>query len=502
MASQLINQRLIKYLTTALVGILSFLAFAPYDQKWILVLSYLYLVSVLTSSSTQNKWIHVLLWGFGLWFAGTFWLIVSIHYHGNVDLALSVTALIFLGFLLSSIFVLPTMLFIYIKKISNFANVLILSSILILLESARFFILGGFPWLQPGVIFLDTVLDFLIPIIGVIGCSLLFYLIVSSAALSSRKVYKYGLSILLIIAFSLPSLTTKLENHYSSDKYLKFGIVQPSFGPRQKFEGDDGKSVEDRLISLSLEKKKLDLIIWPESPFPYTFKSSYGTNLVRKLEENNLNVISGIYQAESTPTSVNYFNTLTVLSSEKLPGYKKVNLVPFGEFLPFESILRGLIDFFNLPMSFLKPGNITNETIPFRNHSILPLICFDTAYINNYIHKVKKSTIVINVSNDSWFGESIGPHQHFQIVRSRAKEINRWILRSTTSGISGFINNKGTIVDKIGVNEKGIISHSVPQIKNNSIFVNFGYDLMRYLIIFCTFFIIILFLRKVINEDS
>ena len=98
MASQLINQRLIKYLTTALVGILSFLAFAPYDQKWILVLSYLYLVSILTSSSTENKWLHILLWGFGLWFAGTFWLIVSIHYHGNVNIAISVTALIFLGF--------------------------------------------------------------------------------------------------------------------------------------------------------------------------------------------------------------------------------------------------------------------------------------------------------------------------------------------------------------------------------------------------------------------
>ena len=124
---------------------LSFLAFAPYDQKWILVLSYLYLVSILTSSTTEDKWLHILLWGFGLWFAGTFWLIVSIHYHGNVNIVLSVTALIFLGFLLSSIFVLPTMLFIYIKRISNFINALILSSIFILLESARFFILGGFP---------------------------------------------------------------------------------------------------------------------------------------------------------------------------------------------------------------------------------------------------------------------------------------------------------------------------------------------------------------------
>ena len=187
MASQLINQRLIKYLTTALVGILSFLAFAPYDQKWILVLSYLYLVSILTSSSTENKWLHILLWEFGLWFAGTFWLIVSIHYHGNVHIVLAVIALIFLGFLLSSIFVLPIMLFIYIKRISNFTNALILSSILILLESARFFILGGFPWLQPGVIFLDTILDFLIAIIGVIGCSLLFYLRVAAEPLVQKK---------------------------------------------------------------------------------------------------------------------------------------------------------------------------------------------------------------------------------------------------------------------------------------------------------------------------
>ena len=147
------------------------------------------------------------------------------------------------------------------------------------------------------------------------------------------------MSILLIIAFAIPSLTTKLDIHNSSDEHLKFGIVQPSFGPRQKFESDYGKSIEDRLISLSLEKDGLDLIVWPESPFPYTLKSSYGNNLVRRLEENNLNVISGIYQSESAPTSINYFNTLTILSSEKLSGYKKVNLVPFGEFLPFESIL-------------------------------------------------------------------------------------------------------------------------------------------------------------------
>ena len=132
----------------------------------------------------------------------------------------------------------------------------------------------------------------------------------------------------------------------------------------------------------------------------------------------------------------------------------------------------------------------------------MPLICFDTAYINNYIQKVKKSTIVVNVSNDSWFGESSGPHQHFQIVRSRAKEINRWILRSTASGISGFIDNKGTIVDKMEINEQGIISFNVPQTTNNSLFVNFGYDLMRYLIICCSFFIILLFLRKVLNENS
>ena len=109
---------------------------------------------------------------------------------------------------------------------------------------------------------------------------------------------------------------------------------------------------------------------------------------------------------------------------------------------------------------------------------------------------------MINISNDTWFGSSIGPYHHLSITRVRAIENNRWIVRATNNGFSAIIDNKGTIVDKMEINEQGIISFNVPQTTNNSLFVNFGYDLMRYLIICCSFFIIILFLRKVLNENS
>ena len=146
-----------------------------------------------------------------------------------------------------------------------------------------------------------------------------------------------------------------------------------------------------------------------------------------------------------------------------------MKLVPFGEFLPFENILNNL-GFKKITEghgSFLK-GKEKNNLI-FDNINILPLICYEIIFPDLIKRSDVDTNLIINISEDGWFGKSIGPDQHFVKSIFRAIENNTFLLRSTNQGVSAIIDNKGNVIKQLNRNEAGNIEFEVPLIKSNKI---------------------------------
>jgi apolipoprotein N-acyltransferase len=168
--------------------------------------------------------------------------------------------------------------------------------------------------------------------------------------------------------------------------------------------------------------------------------------------QNGATLITGIPTRQGNQT----FNSVIALGQGN-GIYHKRHLVPFGEYVPLENWLRGLIRFFDLPMSAFTSGNDQQPLLRVKSHPIATAICYEIVYQDLVAKSARDAEIILTVSNDTWFGSSFGPHQHFQIARMRAIENRKPLIRATNDGISALIN------------EQGLVSNALPQFQRDSL---------------------------------
>jgi len=458
-------------------GIIGIFAFAPFSVKLLIFISYAYLIYIIIYHD-KSLFLKVFLWGVGHWGLGMSWIIVSVYYYGETTIALSIFLYILLVVILTLVFTSP-LLFIrtILNKISINSDlyvILVISSFLILSELSRYFLLNGVPWLIPGNIYLDTLTQNIYPLFGVTLTSYLIYILCSYLAISYHKKNRLFIPILLIVFSVLPSFNKTFE----LKEGLTISIVQPSSDPFLKYDNNYYSTIEDNLIKLLMSSSKTsEIVVIPEAELPYPIQSTNFNRFINKID-NKDKLIMGVWDVEDNLV----YNSIYNLKNNN--SYKKTHLVPFGEYIPFVSSLRGLIGFFELPMSNVSHGPKNQENILIMNNvNVATPICFDIAFANTVRKMNKSSFLMINISNDTWFGNSIGPHHHLSISRVRSIENNRWTIRATNDGISAIINNKGTIVDKLDKGTSGILEGKVELIENNSFYNRFGY-LLSYIISF------------------
>jgi len=459
---------LFEHLILGVVGASSFLAFSPFDFKVILVLTHVFLFqAILSSDSLFSAFKRSISWGLGYWIGGVGWLIVSIHYYGNTSIYIASIIIILMALLLSIVFIGPISLLQKAGKFNSvFGNSILCAGILTAIELFRFTLGGGFPWLLPGLILIDTVSQDLLPILGVYGGSFLIYF-VSLFAVNSykKKSYKHGLLCILFLLIFYPHTGYK---NIPLDNGMDIAIIQPSLDPFKKYRETYQNDIEDALINLSKIESNVDLLIWPESPLPYLNSSQQMNRLLDRANEYPM-ILSGGWEYNNGELQ----NVMGILGSDDT--YAKRHLVMFGEYIPFEGIFRGIIEFFDMPMSNVTAGEKNQEMFNIQGKVILGLICFDVAFPLSFISQAKTADFIVNISNDTWFGSSYGPYQHLQIVRARALELNKWIARGTSDGISTIVDNKGTIVSKLEKGSQGILLGTIYSEKKESYFVKFGY---------------------------
>jgi len=486
---QIYKSPLASYIFLGLVGGLSTLAFSPFNIKLIIPFTLATLIySTVDSRNVIDACKRTFSWGLGYWMCGTGWLIVSIHYYGNTDIIISSIIILFMGMLLSAVFITPFALVRFIQFNQNiFFKSLAIASILIILEFSRFLLLGGFPWLLPGLVFIDTLGQTTIPIFGVYGASYIIYFfssLIAFSVLEKRKNFLF-----LVASFLLIFIPYQTNQKYESNQGLNLSIIQPSLDPFKKYTAGSDVAIEDTLLNLTNKSNDADLIIWPESPLPYLDSDPRMTRLISRLGEEQT-ILSGSWQYRNNKLH----NSMTILGSDQT--YLKRHLVPFGEYVPFENLLRGIIDFFDMPMSSISAGMPNQELLNTNNFKILGMICFDIAFPLSYIHQMREADFIVNISNDTWFGNSYGPYQHLQIVRARALESNKWIARGTSDGISTIVDNKGTIVSKISKGTKGALNGRIYKTQETSFFYEWGYSIIPLISLIMFMFMFVVRSRK------
>ena len=450
-------------------GLSGVLAFAPFSIKFLIIPTYSYLIHLVFFSDYKQFKTKLALWTLGHWGIGVSWIIVSVYYYGNIGyLASSIVYILFL--ILIIIFAVAPIRLFKVQEMYNTSlySIVYISAALLLIELTRDFFFGGFPWLIPGTVSVDTLLSNLLPIFGIAGASLLIYLGAASVASFWNSSKKTAISILVFTALFLIPFNEK--NITDNNDFISVAIVQPSLDPRLKLKQIYKPLIQETLIKLSLtDSIKPELIIWPEAELPFVYKSREYYLLKERFGEST-ELITGMWSFEGSKL----FNSLVNIKTDQI--YKKQHLVPFGEYIPFKTILNPILIRFGAPISDISPGKQGQLSIKVKdNLNAAPLICYDVVFGNDVRKAVKSSNFIINISNDSWFGRSLGPYQHLEISRIRAIENNKWLLRSTNDGFSAVIDNNGTIVSIMSKGEQGVIYQEIGTNNSATIYASFGY---------------------------
>ena len=459
--------KILNFIIPALFGLIGIFAFAPFSIKFLIFISYGYLIHLLISNNNGVFW-KVFCWGLGHWGLGMSWIIVSVYYYGETTIAMSSIIYILLVVILTLIFTSPLLILksalSFTKINNNFFSVLFISSIFTISEFSRYFFLNGVPWLIPGNIFLDTISQNIYPIFGVTAASFFIYFICALFIVYSNNKISYVSAAILIISLLPFSPADEIKDG------IKVSIVQPASDPFLKYEDNYYLKIEDNLNKLiDTVSKDSELVVLPEAELPYSQNSIRFINFLRNTEISE-KIILGVWKYDDAKL----YNA--IFSPRYNEAYKKIHLVPFGEYIPFIEGLRGIINFFDLPMSNVSHGSQLQENIRILdNIPISSPICFDIAFPNTVRKMNKSSLLMINVSNDTWFGNSIGPYHHLSIARVRSIENNRYTIRATNDGISAIISNKGTIVTLLDKGKSGILEGNVKLIKNSTFYSRNGH---------------------------
>ena len=254
---------------------------------------------------------------------------------------------------------------------------------------------------------------------------------------------------------------------------VKAALIQGNVPQEIKWDPQQLRNTLQLYADLSRENWDADVIVWPENAataFYHQIDEGYLEPLGREARSHNTDILVGLPVLDEN--GEDYYNSMVSLTETPV-FYHKRHLVPFGDYVPFET-LRGLIKFFDLPMSAFVPGASEQPQMMLAGHPVGVSICYEDAFSSELRDTVPAATMLINATNNAWYGDSFAPHQHLQISRSRGLETGRPILRVTTNGISAFIDYKGKIQQKSPQFELAVLKGDIQPREGVTPYVRFG----------------------------
>ena len=494
------------------LGSITSLSLPPYNFLLINFITFTLFFIFLIRKTKKNKklaFFYGWLFGFGYFVTNIYWITISLTFDETFKLLIPISILLVPGFL-AIFYGFISYLFIIFKPKKIIASLFFFSLIFGLIEFVRGKILTGFPWNLIAYSFSNQLeILSITSILGTYGFNLFCISLFVSPALffinNSKKDILLIIFFSLIIGFFYFYGSSKHSNFEKADikKYShKIRIIGSNINLDRFYHNVDPTFIITELIQISEPAKDEKIIfIWPEGILPSIYQdelNEYFQLFENKFNKNHFLVI-GINSRSLGESEKKYFNSLAIYDHKLklINSYSKINLVPFGEFLPFEKVLKrfGLKTIANDYQSFSRGSERKVIEINQENFSIkfLPLICYEIIY-SGEIYENFDFDFIVNISEDGWFGNSIGPKQHFVHSIYRAIESGKYVLRSANNGIAAVVNPLGVIEKKVDYFNSGFVDFSHARKVQPTVFSKYGNKIFL-LIILLYIFLIFSFIR-------
>lgn len=424
------------------------LAFAPFSFWPLVIVSpaiLIYQLSFMQSSeqSFSLGWVY----GLGYFGFGVYWLYHSMQVYGHAPILVA-AALTALMIVTLSTFIGLTLAVYYRLKTTRPGKAVLwcLPLLWFAMEWFKGWVLTGFPWLSVGYAHINSPLSGFAPLIGVYGLSAISILLSLSMVIGLQQRNAWMILLVLLIAAG-GYLLKPMQWSSESGEALSLTMVQGNIPQEVKWQRDARQKIISLYWEVTQDYWDSDLIVWPEVAIPgrsEDLEAEYLVPMSMVASEKGGNLLTGIVVSDWLKRE--YYNSMLLMGNHQ-GVYHKRHMVPFGEYMPFRSVLEFMRNYIKIPMSDMKAGPADQPLMSVNEVKLGVSICYEDVFSRDINRDLPDANILINTSNDAWFGDSLAPHQHLEIAQMRALETARPMVRATNTGRSAFIDHKGRIMD-------------------------------------------------------
>ena len=450
-------------------GGLSVFSFAPFNFYFVIFVSLTALLLLIRINDGPNY--HALIFGLGFFLSGVYWLVICLNQYGQMNFYLAALFTFILCIFLSLFFYPIT----FYKK--YYTSLFFIPIIFTLIEWLRGVIFTGFPWLSLGYSQVpNSPLAGYIPIVGIHGVTFLILLSITITLKIFQGIYSQksiGLGLFLIFIWGSGELLKNLSWVSKINSPLKVSLIQGNISQDKKWDSKFLKEGLAKYMEL-IKSSNASLIILPETSIPlmlHQIPNNYLNEIRSHAIKNDGDVILGVIEKEKEE----FYNSAISIGTAPMQSYRKFHLVPFGEFIPFNKIIGYIYkNWLDIPFSDLSRGLEIQPPIVLSGQRLGLNICYEDVFGYEINKSLPEATLLVNISNDAWYGKSIAASQHLQISQARAMETQRMMLRATNTGVTAIIDINGSLISSLPQHEEGVLDGIVQGYKGSTPFSMYG----------------------------